>query len=179
MKKTYLKLVFFYSSLLIFLSVIVYMIIISTGRNAITLNHNIPFKSKMNALAPQGWAFFTKDVRKDYFNIYKIETNKIYPATLKSSELTQYLGIRRDNRIINHKISSILKNIDTELWYNYKGNPSGIPKDSLPKISINVKEPMVYGIFLIEGGTPMPYDWYKSGLRIRRTMKYIQLEIKK
>ena len=53
------------------------ILVFSTSPNIITLNYNIPFKNSLNALAPQGWAFFTKDVHKDYFNIYKLENKNI------------------------------------------------------------------------------------------------------
>ncbi|MFV7236016.1 SdpA family antimicrobial peptide system protein [Flavobacterium sp. ZB4R12] len=178
MKKQYLKLIFFYISIFCTILVVASILVISNSPNPITLNYNIPFKNNLNALAPQGWAFFTKDVHKDYFNIYSIKKGKINSVCLKSAELTQYFGIKRDNRIINHKIGTILKNINEELWYNFKGNVDKIPQDSLAKISINVKEPMIYGVYLIEEGNPLPYDWYKSNLKIHRTMKYIQLEIK-
>ncbi len=179
MKKLYLKLIFFYSTLLLGFLLVASVFVVSVSPNTITLNNNIPFKSKLNALAPQGWAFFTKDVHKDYFNIYALEGKKIVSIEMKSSEVSQGLGIVRDNRIINHKIGSILKNIDNELRYKFKGNIDKIPLDLLSKVSIKVKEPMVYGVFLIEEGDPMPYDWYKSKLDIKRTMNYIQLEIKR
>lgn len=164
--------------MLVFLTVAL-VLIVSVGPNTITLNNNIPFKSKMNALVPQGWAFFTKDVHKDYFNIYSLEGKKIIPIQLKSSQLSQCLGIIRDNRIINHKIGSILKNIDIGLRYKFKGNINKMPLNILSKVSVKVKEPMVYGTFLIEEGEPLPYDWYKSDLKINTTMNYILLEIKR
>jgi hypothetical protein len=179
MRKLYLKLIFFYSLILFALLIVAMVLVVSVGPNIITLNCNIPFKSKLNALAPQGWAFFTKDVHKDYFNIYTVKDKKIIPVQLKSAELSQNLGVIRDNRIINHKIGSILKNIDPELRYKFKGDINKIPLKSLSKVAIRVKEPMVYGVFLIEEGDPMPYDWYKSNLSIKRTMNYIQLEIKR
>ena len=165
--------------MMFFVLIIIYVFIDSTSPNIITLNYNIPFKSKMNALAPQGWAFFTKDVNKDYFIIYRIKNKDVIPFQLKSAELSQSFGLKRDNRLINHKISTIIKNINSNLWYKYKGGVKNIPLNRLSKVSIKVKEPIIYGQYIIEFGNPMPYDWYRTDLKIRRTMDYIQLEIKK
>lgn len=179
MKNIFLKLIFFYTTMLVTLIAMLLVFVISTSPNIITLNYNIPFKNKLNALAPQGWAFFTKDVHKDYFNIYSVKKKEPVPVYIKSAELGQVFGVIRDNRLINHKISTILKNVDADLWYKYKGDVKNIPLQRLTKVSIKAKEPMKYGVFLIEEGTPLPYDWYKSKLKIKTTMNYIQLEIKK
>lgn len=179
MKKKYLKLICFYVLISFSLILIFLILVISTSPNIITLNYNVPFKNSLNVLAPQGWAFFTKDVHKDYFNIYKLENENIQLIELKSAVFSQYFGIKRDNRLINHKIGAILKEVNVGLWYHYKGEIKNIPLDSLSKVSIKAKEPMIYGNFIIEQGTPTPYDWYKSKLKFNRTMNYIQLEIKR
>jgi len=46
-------------------------------------------------------------------------------------------------------------------------------------ISSKIAEPMVYGKFLVEKGTPLPYEWSHSNIKVRRKMKYLILEIKK
>ena len=178
MNKGYLKLMFFYIVLIINFSLIMSIFIISTDPNIITLNYNIPFKKELNALAPQGWAFFTKDVHKDYFNIYKIENDSIYPIQIKSAELSQFLGLKRANRSIHHKISTIISNIKSGLWYEYKGNVLKIPQENLSKVSIKVKKPIIYGMYLIEYGKPTPYEWFKSKIKPKQTMNYIIIEIK-
>jgi len=178
MNAQYLKIAFFYGSLGGIILLLSYMIIISVSPNTITLNYNVPLKSEMNALAPQGWAFFTKDVHTDYFKIYKIQNNKLYPVEIKSADASQFFGLRRDNRFINFKIQTIIDNIEPTLWYPFKGDANKINMNSLSKVSISVKEPMVYGTFLIEKGAPLPYEWYRSDLKIKKTMSYIQLELK-
>lgn len=177
MKKIFLKLVFFYSSIVVLISMILYIIVINNSPNIIVLNYNIPFKNSMNALAPQGWAFFTKDVKKDYFKIYELH-NKNQPITIKTSTASQFFGLIRDNRVINSRISTIINNVNSKLWFSFKGDINKIPKDSLSKVSIKVKKPMIFGNFIIEKGIPLPYDWYKSKLHMQRTMEYVEIEIK-
>jgi antimicrobial peptide system SdpA family protein len=179
MKRQYLKMVFFCGTSLLTLLLVLTVLTSSIKSNAIILNYNIPFKNKINALAPQGWAFFTKDINKDYFNIYEVKNKKIHLVSVKSSSASQYFGIIRDNRMINHKLGSVIANIEPELWYKYKGELNKINLDSLSKTSIKVKKPMIYGIFLIEKGTPLPFAWYNSDLNFHRTMNYIILEIKR
>lgn len=179
MRKQLLKLLFFYNLIIVSTILILWVFIISINPNIIVLNNNIPFKNNLNALARQGWAFFTKDVHTDFYNIYQIKNNKIYLLELKSADISQYIGFKRDNRIIQHKINTIFKNVEPNLWYKYKGNISSIPLDSLTQVSIHCKKPMVYGLFLIEQGSPLPYDWYRSKLKINRNMNYVKLKIKK
>jgi Sporulation delaying protein SdpA len=179
MKKSILKILFFYKMMSLSLFLIVVIFIISLSPNIITLNNTIPFKNDLNALARQGWAFFTKDVHKDFYNVYEIRNNKVYLLELKSADLNQYIGFKRENRIIQHKMNTIFKNIEPNFWYNYKGSINKIKLNELTQVSIHSKKPMVYGLFLIEQGTPLPYDWYKSKIKVNRNMKYVKLEIKK
>lgn len=176
MKQQYLKIAYFYFLAIFCSSVVLYLIIVSVAPNPVTLNYDVPFKNSINALAPQGWAFFTKDVKTDYFNIY--DQNKT-EVSLKAAGSSQYFGLRRDNRIINHKIGNLLSNIDPKFWYSYKGDVKKIPNDSLTKIAIKISEPMIYGTYLIEKGKPMPYEWYLSRLKVHQTMNYVLVEIKK
>lgn len=106
---------FFYGSFLSTIFIVFYITVISVSPNTITLNYNVPFKSEMNVLAPQGWAFFTKDVHKDYFKIYEIKNKKTSPVSIKSAEFSQYLGIKRENRVINFKIQTVIDNVDSKL----------------------------------------------------------------
>ncbi|WP_094178318.1 SdpA family antimicrobial peptide system protein [Flavobacterium psychrophilum] len=155
------KLMFFYGSFLSTIFIVFYITVISVSPNTITLNYNVPFKSEMNVLAPQGWAFFTKDVHKDYFKIYEIKNKKTSPVSIKSAEFSQYLGIKRENRVINFKIQTVIDNVDSKLWYNFKGNINELKLDSVSKISIIIEKPMIYGTYLIEKGVPLPYEWYR------------------
>lgn len=173
------KKIAFYSVIGLVSLFITYIIIIALEPNPITLNYKLPFKTEIYRLTPQGWAFFTKDVHKDYFLIYNMENTNFNRVDVKSSSIDQLLGMKRENRSIRHKINYILDNINNNLWYDYQGNVNEIHIDSLSKVSITAKEPMIYGDFLIEKGNPMPYEWYKSKLSVYSQMSYIILSINK
>lgn len=176
MRRSTLKIAYFYFLAALCSCIVVYLLILSVKPNPITLRYNLPFKNTLNALAPQGWAFFTKDVKKDYFNLYTQDREEFQ---LKASGVEQFFGFKRDNRIINHKIGSVLNNLNAKYWYAFKGDPHNVPQDSLTKLSIKISPPMVYGVFLVEKGKPLPYEWHISTLKVRQTMDYVLLEIKK
>ncbi len=172
---------FFYSVLGLVLYFTFLIGVSSIGPNPITLNHKIPGKNDLSKLAPQGWAFFTKDIRKDFFKIYKKnEENGTYEKVkIKSSSIDQLFGIKRNNRSIMHKISYIIKNVDKNLWYTHRGDPNKINRDSLSVVSIVADEPMIYGEFLIAKGEPIPYEWSKSKLNINPELEHILINLKK
>ncbi|SNB08007.1 hypothetical protein KU06062659_1670003 [Flavobacterium psychrophilum] len=37
---------------------------------------------------------------------------------------------------------------------------------------------MIYGTYLIEKGVPLPYEWYRLNPNTKKTMDYIQIELK-
>lgn len=133
-------------------------------------------------MIPQGWAFFTKDIKNDFFNIYKLESSikSINKLEIKSSDTNQFFGIKRDNRSIMHKLAYITRNIEKNLWYTHlKKNVNDINEDCLSVVSIEASEPMIFGKFLIERGKPLPYEWSKSEIRIDQNAQYIILNVKK
>ncbi len=169
---------------LLVLGVVSYLIFLigvsSIGANPITLNYDLPLKNELHRLAPQGWAFFTKDVRKDFFSLYKKTEgyDNYEKVTIKSSSQDQIYGLKRDNRSIMHKISYLIKNIDNNLWYEYKGNLNDISIDSLSTVSIEVSRPMIFGEFLISKGEQIPYEWSRSKLKVNSKSNYIILNLK-
>lgn len=176
------KILFFYSLIGLALFLIINISIIRLEPNPITLNHSLPISRTINDILPQGWAFFTKDVNEGYYKIFKVidvKLNKLEKTNIKSSSSSQLMGIIRENRSISTKILFISDNVDKNLWHTTNKKIKDISLTKLSVISIKVKEPMIYGKYLICKGKPMPYEWYKSKLSIQQTINYLILEFKK
>lgn len=173
----HLKVGFFYLTLVFSASVVAYVMVISIAPNSIVVNYNVYGRKNINALAPQGWAFFSKDVHKDYFNVYTVD--KILELKeIRSASTSQIFGLKRNNRMIHHKLNTIINNINPGLWYKFKGNPANIGKDNLSQVSISVNEPQLQGNYLIERGEPLPYEWFLSENKVYKTMEYVLLKVK-
>jgi len=167
--------------LLIFITyMLTIIIVINLDPNPISLNYNVPYKTKIKSLFPQGWAFFTKNIKEEE-GIYIYEMKKLNEynlVDLNSFSFKDYFGISRKKRVIGHKFTLALNNVSREKWFLYKGNISKIPIDSLNLINIKIKKPSLKGKFIIKRALQLPYQWHISSHTIYKTSKYLILEIK-
>lgn len=176
------KIFFFYFLIALALTLIINIAIIRLEPNPITLNNNLPTSRVLNDILPQGWAFFTKDVNDGYYKIYEVKDYKqniIEEIKIKSSSNSQLFGIIRANRTTSSRILYISNNINKKLWYETSKKIETIDLSKLSIISIKVKQPMIYGKFLICKGKPLPYEWYKSKIAVQPIMSYLILDLKR
>lgn len=156
----------------------IYVLILSLQPNPITLNYKLPFAGEIAKIAPQGWAFFTKDIRHNHVKLYRLDAKKqLQNFRLSSSAKNQLYGLKRDNRAIMHKINYLASNLDDSYWYEYSGNINLIPRDSLKSVPLDLDTPMVYGKYLVSVGNPLPYEWSRSDREVYLNNKYVVLDI--
>ena len=86
-------------SLLLTMALFFYILVISVPNNVLSLNNSVLNNSKMNALIPEGWAFFTRSPREEQIYIYSYKD--LRKVSLKNTDMSQYLGIKRKNRFID------------------------------------------------------------------------------
>tara|TARA_B110000977_G_scaffold193387_1_gene268315 strand:- start:2433 stop:2981 length:549 start_codon:yes stop_codon:yes gene_type:complete len=156
------------------------VIVVNLDPNPISLNYNVPYKTKIKSLFPQGWAFFTKNIKEEE-GIYIYEMKKLndyHLVDFNSFTFKDYFGISRKKRVISHKFTIALNNVAKEKWFLYKGNINKIPIDSLNLIKIEIKKPNLKGKFIIKRALQLPYQWYISKHELYKTSKYLILEIK-
>lgn len=160
------------------LVIIINSLIISLSPNPITLNSNNHVRKYIRDLAPQGWAFFTKDVDKGFYILYKFQNNKIEKFKLSTSDQDQFFGLKRNNRLIFNNVLQIINSIDSNLWFNSNETIDHSLLQKLSKVSIKSHDPIIYGQFLVAKGSPIPYEWYNTSINFMPKMDYIILEIK-
>ncbi|MDK7375602.1 MULTISPECIES: SdpA family antimicrobial peptide system protein [Weeksella] len=151
------------ASLLLTMALFFYMIVISVPNNALSLNNSVFNNSKMNALLPEGWAFFTRSPREEQVYIYTYkDLNKV---SLKNTDISQFLGIKRKNRFIQDKLGKIVSGIESKYWFKYNTSKDiEHILDSLNYITVSVEKPSLCGEYIIEVRRTMPWAYYKSEL---------------
>lgn len=173
--------VIFSSLLLVFISYIIILItVVNLDPNPISLNYNISYKTKIKSLFPQGWAFFTKNIKDDEgVYMYKVtETNEYNLVDLNSFTFKDIFGFNRKNRVIGHKFTLVLNDLSDEKWFTYKGDINKIPIDSLQVINVKIKKPFLKGKFIVKRALQLPYQWYVSKHKTYRTSKYVIIKVK-
>lgn len=143
-----------------------YILIVSIPENPIKARYSFFSKKVVKRLTPQGWAFFTKNPRSEEIYFYEIDTtnNKIKNIFFRNVQSSQLFGIKRDNRLIISKLNNIINDIDTELWFSYRGNTLDfLRKNSayrrINKITVKIREPAICGLYCLEMKEPIPWSW--------------------
>lgn len=165
--------------ILVMVFLITLVSVVNISPNPISLNHRISYKSKLKALLPQGWAFFTKNVKEDEgVNIYEFKAKNEYDLIdLNSFGIQTLFGVKRTNRVIGHKFTAAVNKTVIDDWYSYKGDINKIPLDSLKTIKLKLESSSLKGKFLIEKGLQLSYEWFISKSKIYTTNKYVLVEI--
>ncbi len=134
---------------------------------------------------PQGWAFFTKNPKSEEVYLYKIDTitQKFENIILRNVQSSQLFGIKRDNRLISTKITTITNDIDRSLWINHKGNISNFLKHDtnymkLNKITIKIKQPAICGLYCVVMKKPIPWSWVTLKSKINMESRIILIDFK-
>lgn len=145
---------------------IVFLTVISIPNNPISLRYNLNINKKMNALLPEGWAFFTRDCKEEQIYIYRL-SDEFKPNILsfKTSDLDQFIGINRHNRVMHNKIGSILSGIDDSLFYESDIDIRKLKIDSITKANVSISNSKICGKYLIKLQKPVSWTWYSSNIK--------------
>lgn len=147
-----------------------------------------PIQSKLKViktifnLAPQGWAFFTRDAREEQIYIYKIDNNKLYKMNQKHANFDNFLGLNRQVSKLAIEIENVTgkilkKNVATIAEWNYDENCTGVIPSKYIEIQNPVTNPILCGDYLIVYHKIIPWAWYSSNNKLSMPAKLIKLKI--
>ncbi|MBN8640855.1 MAG: SdpA family antimicrobial peptide system protein [Flavobacteriales bacterium] len=140
------------------------------------------FKVDVSLLAPQGWAFFTRNAREPNLYIYmKDKSNKIKVVDFqKNTSSSNLFGISRSARTLSVEIGEILKQVDTSSWS--KSSKISIEQQYKQSKAIEVTNKMVNpelkDTIFLEYREKTPWAWIKSYDEIKMPSKTIKLYVK-
>lgn len=181
--KLYSKFIVFIAFSFITLFVISFLLITSIPENPIRLRYSFFNNKEMKYLIPQGWSFFTKNPREEEIYIYDLSNSLNTKIKLNNIQLNQLFGIKRENRIIYTKTSTVFQNIDASLLIDFKGDALGfIQKEenmkTLNEVSVNVRKPSLCGKYLIEVKQPIAWSWLSIKSKVKMPSKLIIIDFK-
>jgi antimicrobial peptide system SdpA family protein len=155
-----MKKVILYSSMWIFITILIFMIFIcSIEDSAVQIPPGV--KKTTNLLFPEGWSFFTRSPREELADIYKISEDKsIDKISSQCASPGNFYGISRKSRKIGMELSTIVSKINDSSWVQMDISKAGT--DSLPVLSIPLDSEAEYllkGNYILKAETPVPWAW--------------------
>lgn len=104
--------IFYLATLLIFTFFLIRIFSYSIAYNLNVTSQKFSFIKHL--LIPQGWGFFTRDIREDYMlNLYDINDNKLLES---NSSIKNYFGFSKKGRKISMEVAIINARIPDSLW---------------------------------------------------------------
>lgn len=159
------KIIFFFASQLLFIFIIILIMIVSIPNNPISFRYKLYINRNLNALLPEGWAFFTRDCKEEQIFVYKINSStSLSEVSFKTSNSDQLFGFIRHNRMMHSKLSSILSNISDSYYYTENISLDKININKVNRISVKISNSNLCGQYLVKLQKPKSWTWYSSGI---------------
>lgn len=140
----------------------------------------IKLKNKNNLILkafPQGWAFFTKEIPKYRFTLYKIETDGSFAKMqTKNTTTNNYWGLKKSNRILPHFIEKKFSSIKESFWLKSTQNSNEIDAKSLNTYKLSSKDKSIEGYYLIEMYKTNSWVYFSNNI-IDENKYYIKIKI--
>jgi len=119
---------------------------------------------QLNRLAPEGWAFFTKDPKGAELVLYEVTADKqIRRFTRRPSTAGLLFGLNRRMRIVSQEFSRLQEYFSDSLWRNIEGpvEQYAYLLDSLPAIKMpnTAQYPQLHGTYIVQSVEPVPWAW--------------------
>lgn len=124
----------------------------------------MPAKSNLfpGLLAPQGWAFFTRNPREEQLYVYERENESWKLKTLPNSYF--FLGAGRDMRTQSSEVNDLLANVYNKKWVEFNSPINFYEIEKMTPIHIKNKllHPTICGDVFIKAVAPKPWAWSKN-----------------
>jgi len=136
-------------------------------------------KTNLSLLAPQGWAFFTRNAREPNTFVYEKGNKLTLIGFQKNSCSENAFGISRNARLFSVEITEILKQIDTSMWsqssrINIDSQCSSAKTIKVTNFSVN---PVLKDTVFIEYREKTPWAWIQSYDEVKMPSKTIKLYV--
>ncbi|PEJ17837.1 SdpA family antimicrobial peptide system protein [Bacillus pseudomycoides] len=148
------------------ISILWFLVFFYGIQNALPSNpiKDLPFSKKLNIATwfPQGWGFYSKSPREDYFSVVDIKNEKLaaeWPNNLPKN----YFGLKRFGRSQGVEAGMISSNVPPSSMQKCSGDPKKCLKNS--KVLMNIENaspnPTICGDIGIVNQQTVPWAWSK------------------
>lgn len=170
--------IFFYALYFSSIFFIFFLAIISIPNNPISLRFNLRINKTVNALLPEGWAFFTRDCKEEQLFIYDISGSNARLLSFYTSDLNQALGFNRHNRVMHNKLGTILSNVEESAFYESDMELNKVRLDSVNEAFVSISNSKICGKYLMKLQKPISWTWYSSNMEFKNSYRMIILNLK-
>lgn len=131
----------------------------------------VSVRSRMGvrALAPEGWAFFTRDPREPHILLYSRSRSDTWlKVPQQNAEPRYWFGLRRTSRLANMALREALARVPTQAWKACVGNVNACAERlELEPISVPLETTADYLLgterdYLVQVRDVVPWAWARS-----------------
>jgi len=167
-----------FSVYILWRGIIVLLLLTYAGESPFWETRN--YLSEAIGIAPQGWAFFTRDPREPQEKVYFKENGswvldqRFYAGSRPLSKLYER------NRLVHVELANILQQVEDDMWRECQdGLAACISDTNIPVVAVrNISNLQILcGQFLIESQPPVPWAWASSKKSVYMPSKLVQLEV--
>lgn len=117
-------------------------------------------------IAPEGWAFFTRNPKEESTTIYRWDsTKKLTKVSNIAGAFKNCMGLNRYDRLLIKEFSALYRYVKKENFVKIKGsianNISVIDTMVSCKLPNDAKYPLLSGVYVIRQAMPIPWAWAK------------------
>jgi antimicrobial peptide system SdpA family protein len=145
------------------------------------LRPSVGFRQDLIAIAPQGWAFFTRNPREAADRIYAGPGPAWVQVTYTNSSPRNWLGLKRDARALNVELASLLADVDPAQWGDCQGEIAACVRQEDPPAVAVVNRSLtrvLCGEILVERRPPAPWAWSRSQRPVLMPARIARLEVR-
>jgi antimicrobial peptide system SdpA family protein len=145
------------------------------------LTPSVSARLNISLLAPQGWAFFTRNAREPNTFIYAKNNNNKFAVidNQKNTSRSNLFGISRDARSLSAEVVEILKQVDTSKWSAPSTNDweDQFKKTNCVSVINKSLHPILKDTVFIEYKEKVPWAWVKADDQVKMPSKTIKLYV--
>lgn len=145
------------------------------------LRPSLRLRQDVIAIAPQGWAFFTRDPREPADRIYARSGREWAQVTYSNSSRSNWLGLKRDARVLNVELASLLSEVDSSQWSDCPGRlETCLRQRDVPAVAVVNRSTVraLCGEILVERRPPTPWAWSRAKRPVLLDSKIARLDVR-
>jgi antimicrobial peptide system SdpA family protein len=140
------------------------------------------FERLTKGIAPQGWAFFTRNAREAQVVLYEIQSNnELVLVSQKHTDPSNLFGLKRTATKLILEMQSIRANVPDDWFENSEWNFQAGITNSLPAqthiVKNGIADPILCGKYLLVLQDYVPWAWSSNMNNLKMPAKLISLHI--
>lgn len=149
------------------------------------LRPSLPVRLNLLTVAPEGWAFFTRNPREPVVVVHTPAAGgdeRWRPLELANFQRENLFGLRRSSRLLTTEVTQLLREVPSEAW-----TPCRAPVEEClaeQSLAVHAAErsspllPALCGPLTVQVRERVPWAWSRSRDRIQMPAKIVRLDVR-